>query len=314
MAGRIVGSREISNRFLNDFRRTVGDLIVSEHYVPFAELAARYGLGTHPESGGPHGAPLDALETLGAGSFPQTEYWAPSATHRTRDDERFFVKEGSSAAHIYGKTLVADEGMTSIGPQWEETPASLKPAFDQAVTEGMNRLVWHTFTSSPKEMGLPGQEYFAGSHLNPNVTWWPQAGAFIAYINRTDFLMQQGQPVADVLYYYGDQVPNFVQLKSADPAKVLPGYDYDVTDEQVLTHRLSARNGRIELPEGMTYRLLVLPDRPSISVEAMRAVRKLVSDGAAVLGGKPLRSTGLAGDEEVRGLAAEVWGLSLIHI
>ena len=308
VAGRILGSRETSSRFLNDFRRTIGDLIVSDHYAPFAELAGRYGLGIHPESGGPHGAPLDALETLGVSAFPQTEYWAPSATHRTRDDERFFVKEASSAAHIYGKTLVAAEGMTSIGPHWEESPASLKPAFDQAVCEGMNRLLWHTFTSSPKEMGLPGQEYFAGTHLNPNVTWWPQAGAFIGYINRILFLMQQGQPVADVLYYYGDQVPNFVQLKRSDPAKVLPGYDYDVTDERVLAHRLSARNGRIALPEGLTYRLLVLPERPSISVEALRAVRKLISEGAAVLGGKPLHATGLGGDDEVRAIAAEVWG------
>jgi hypothetical protein len=308
VAGRMVGSRDASNRFLNDFRRTIGDLIVSEHYAAFARLAAGYGLGIHPESGGPHGAPLDALETLGVSAFPQTEYWAPSATLRTGDSERFFVKEASSAAHIYGKTLVAAEGMTSIGPQWEESPASLKPAFDTAVCEGMNRLVWHTFTSSPREMGLPGQEYFAGTHLNPNVTWWPRAGAFTGYMNRAQFLMQQGQPVSDVLYYYGDHVPNFVRLKSADPAGVLPGYDYDVTDERVLTGRLRVGDGLIALPEGVTYRLLVLPELPSVSVEALRAVRKLVADGAVVLGGKPQRATGLAGDDEVRAIAAEVWG------
>jgi hypothetical protein len=308
VAGRIVGDRDTSNRFLNDLRRTVADLIIDEHYRPFAELAARYGLGIHPESGGPHGAPIDALETLGIGEFPQTEYWAPSAMHRTRDEERFFVKEASSAAHIYGKTLVAAEGMTSIGPQWEETPASLKPAFDQAVCEGLNRLLWHTFTSSPRELGVPGQEYFAGTHLNPNVTWWDKAGPFFAYLNRIQFLMQAGHPVADVLYYYGDHVPNFVQLKSSDPGKVLPGYDYDVTDEYVLTHRLTVRDGRLQLPDGVTYRLLVLPDLPSISVDALRAVKQLVADGASVVGSKPKRATGMLGDAEVRALANDVWG------
>src|ERR1019366_2095362 len=201
-------------------------------------------------TGGPHGAPLDALETLGVSTFPQTEFWARSATHRVKDEERFFVKQGSSAAHTYGKTLVAAEGMTSIGPQWEECIwNNLKPTFDQAVCEGLNRLIWHTFTSSPKDAGLPGQEYFAGTHLNPNVTWWRQAGAFVGYINRVQFLMQQGQPVVDVVYYYGDHVPNFVQLKSSDPAKVLPNYDYDVTDENVLAHRLSVRAGTLALPE-----------------------------------------------------------------
>src|SRR5215469_5989251 len=76
IAGRILAGREASNRFLADFRRTIGDLILNQHYVPFAELAARYGLGIHPESGGPHGAPIDALATLGASAIPQTEFWA----------------------------------------------------------------------------------------------------------------------------------------------------------------------------------------------------------------------------------------------
>jgi len=307
-AGRLVESRDSSNRFLNDLRRTVADVVADEHYRVFAAMAAKHSLGVHPESGGPHGAPIDALETLGVSAFPQTEYWAPSATHRVRDEERFFLKEAASAAHTYGKTLVAAEGMTSIGPQWEETPASLRPAFDQAVTEGMNRLVWLTFTSSPKEMGLPGQEYFAGTHLNPNVTWWPQAGPFVAYLNRVQYLMQQGRAVADVVYYYGDHVPNFVQLKASDPAKVLPGYDYDVVDESVLTHRLAARAGGLALPDGTSYRLLVLPERPLLSPAAARAIRKLVEDGASLLGPRPERATGLEGDREVRAVAAEVWG------
>jgi hypothetical protein len=308
VAGRLIGSRETSGRFLNDLRRTVADLVIDGHYRPFAERAARYGLGIHPESGGPHGAPIAALETLGLSAFPQTEYWAPSTTHRVHDEERFFVKEAASAAHIYGRILVAAEGMTSIGPQWEETPASLRPAFDQAVTEGMNRLIWHTFTSSPKEMGLPGQEYFAGTHLNPNVTWWRSAGEFVRYLNRVQYLMQQGRQVADVLYYYGDHVPNFVQLKASDPPKVLPGFDYDAVDEYVLTHRLAVRGGDLVLPDGMTYKLLVLPEQAAMSPAAARAIRKLVADGATVLGARPERSTGLAGDEELRAVAAEVWG------
>ncbi len=309
VAGRILDNRDASNRFLTDLRRTVADLVISQHYAVFAELAARSGLQIHPESGGPHGAPIDALETLGIGAFPQTEFWARSATHRTRDEERFFVKEGSSAAHTYGKTLVGAEGMTSIGPQWEESIwDDLKPTFDQAACEGLNRLIWHTFTSSPKEMGLPGQEYFAGTHMNPNVTWWNLAGAFFSYVNRSDFMLQQGRPVSDVLYYYGDQIPNFVRTKSADPAKVLPGYDYDVSDTEVLTHRVSARNGSIVLPDGVSYRLLVLADVPGMAPAAMRSIRQVVQDGGVVLGEKPRRALGMRGDEEVASLAAELWG------
>lgn len=313
VSGRIVESRDVSNRFLNDFRKTIGDLIADEHYRMFAESAERYGLGIHPESGGPHGAPIDALHTLGMSTFPQTEFWAKSATHRSTDQERFFVKEASSAAHIYGKTLVAQEGMTSIGPQWEETIWNdLKPTFDQAICAGLNLIFWHTFTSSPAKYGLPGEEYFAGTHLNPNVTWWNVAGPFISYINRTQFLMQQGVPVSDVLYYYGSYVPDFVRLKASDPAKVLPGYDYDVTDEDVLLHRMEVRDGNIVLPGGVSYRVLALDNLPMISLPVLQRVRDLVAAGATVIGEPPIRSIGLQNgkieDSSIAEISAAVWG------
>ncbi len=312
VTGRIANSRDLSNRFLNDLRRTVGDLVLSNHYKVFGELGAKNGLGNHPESGGPHGAPVDSLRVLGAGTFPQTEYWAPSKVHRSDDLNRFFVKEASSAAHIYGKTLVAAEGMTSIGPQWEESPGmDLKPAFDQAVCEGLNLLVWHTFTSSPVSSGYPGQEYFAGTHFNPKVTWFKDGKSLFDYIGRVQFLMQQGVPVSDVLYYYGDQVPNFVQYKASDPAGVLPGYDYDVVDEDVLTTGLTVANHRIRLANGTEYRELVLPPLRNISLPALKAVERLVTAGATVVGGKPTRLTGLpsphAADADVVRIADRLW-------
>jgi hypothetical protein len=287
-------------------------LIVSEHYDVFAEHAARYGLGVHPESGGPHGAPIDALETFRSSSFPQTEFWGMSTEHRTAPWERFFVKEAASAAHIYGKNIVADEGPTSIGPQWSESIGrDLKPTFDQAITEGLNLLIWHEFTSEPKEHGLPGYEYFAGTHLDRNVTWWPEAGAFIDYINRCDFLMQHGKPVADLLYYYGDHVPNFVRLKQDDPAHVLPGYDYDVTDEDALLNRMRMAAGRIETPEGIAYNALALPPTSTISLPALRKIEQYVRGGGVLIGTAPGRTTGLASaaiTDELQKTVAAIWG------
>ena len=312
LAGRIVDSRSVSNRFLNDFRKTLGDCI-ADHYRLFAELSHEHSIGIHPESGGPHGVPVDALKCLGRSDVPMMEFWARAKTHRVREEDRLFVKQAASAAHIYGKTLVAAEAFTSIGPQWEETLGdNLKPTFDQEACEGLNRVVVHQFTCSPPAMGVPGQEYFAGTHFNPQITWWRQAGVFTGYINRCQFLLQQGLFVADVAYYYGDHVPNFVQLKKADPAHVLPGYDYDVCDAEVLLTRLAVKDGRLVLPDGMSYRLLVLPDRPRMPVEVLRKVKELVEAGATVVGPRPEQDTGLKDyprcDETVRALAAEVWG------
>jgi hypothetical protein len=311
MTGRIVGSRDVSDRFLNDLRRTIGYMVLTEHYQVFGQLAAKNGLGFHPESGGPHGAPVDSLQLLGAGSFPQTEFWAPSA-HRATELDRFFVKEASSAAHIYGKTLVAAEGLTSVGPQWEESPGmDLKPTFDQEVCAGLNMLVWHEFASSPASTGYPGQEYFAGTHFNPKVTWFKDGKAFFDYIGRVQYLMQQGEAVSDVLYYYGDQVPNFVQFKWSDPAHVMPGYDYDVLDEDVLTHGLTVANHHLRLKSETEYRELVLPPLTNISLPALQAIEKLVMAGATVVGPKPVRLTGLPTgkekDADVVPIADRLW-------
>ncbi len=311
VAGRIVNDRDQSTRFLTDLRRTVGDLIVSNHYDVFAAHAAEHGLGSQAESGGPHGAPIDALETFRHAAVPQSEFWSENP-HRNKDVDRFFPKEAASAANIYGQRLVAQEGETSIGPEWSESlAADLKPSFDMAVTEGMNRLVWHEFTSSPAETGLPGQEYFAGTHLNPKVTWWNAGGAFFSYLNRVQFMMQQGTPVNDVLYFYGDNVPSFVRLKADDPAHVLPGYDYDVTDEDALLHTLRTDGSDIVGSSGVRWRALVLPASGRLSLAALQWIERYVQRGGVVIGVPPRSATGLLASESAArfgSMVTAVWG------
>ncbi len=311
VAGRIVGSADESTRFLTDLRRTVADLVVTEHYDVFAAHAAAHGLGVQAESGGPHGAPIDALETFRHSAIPQTEFWSQNP-HRHSDSERFFTKEGASAAHIYGQRLVAQEGETSIGPQWSESLATdLKPSFDMAITEGMNRLVWHEFTSSHDPTALPGQEYFAGTHLNPKITWWNAAPAFFAYLNRVQFVMQQGTPVSDLLYFYGDNVPNFVRLKGEDPAHVLPGYDYDVTNEDALLHTIDTAGGRLRGPGGVEWKALAIPSTRRISLAILERIEAYVREGGTVIGAPPEATTGQVGSVTAttfQTLTAKVWG------
>jgi hypothetical protein len=126
------------------------------------------------------------------------------------------------------------------------------------------------------------------------------------------YLLQQGLFVADACYCYGDHVPDFAQLKKSDPARILPGYDYDAVTEEVVLSRMAVEEGRIVLPDGMSYRLLVLQDRSHISLPVLRKIKQLVEAGATVLGPRPQTATGLQDyprcDEEVRAIAAELWG------
>ena len=311
LAGRIVENRDETDRFLHDFRKTVGDCVAEYHYRLFYNLAHQYGMGIHPESGGPHSAPVDALQVMGISDFPQGEFWAVANTHRIKDDERLSVRQSANVAHTNGKRFVAAEGPTSIGPQWERSPKDLKANIDRVFCSGVNRIVWHTFTSSTKEFGLPGNEYFAGTHLNPNVTWWKQSKDFISYLNRSCFLLQQGLFVADVLYYYGDDVPNFVFLKE-DLPELNFGYDWDKCSKEVILNRTSFENGKIVLPDGMSYRLMMLAPEKSIDLDVLKKVESLVNAGMTVVAPRPEKPTGLTGfpenDKELRTISDKLWG------
>ena len=311
IAGKIIESHDVSDRFLYDFRRTIADLIEQNHYGRFRELAHRHGLGLHPESGGPHPAPIDALKNLGNSDIPMGEFWAIANTHRVEPQRRLFVKQSASAAHIYGKRFVQAEGPTTIGPHWERDPWMLKPTMDRVFCEGLNRFVIHTFTHSPREAGLPGNEYFAGTHINPNTTWWKQGKAFLDWSARNSFMLSQGLFVADVLFYYGDNVTNQVPLKHIDP-RLGEGYDYDVVNTDVILNRMSVKNGKIYLPDGMTYNVLVLPERKAMKLEALEKIEKLVKDGATVIGPKPETIVGLRNmpdaERQLNRIAGSMWG------
>ncbi|MCF7731466.1 MAG: hypothetical protein K9N23_07255 [Akkermansiaceae bacterium] len=311
LAGHVIDSREDSNAFLADFRKTIGDL-VANHYGELAALAKKHGMGTQPECSGPHAGPLDGLKNYGRSELMMSEFWSPSP-HRPTPPNRFFVKQAASAAHTYGKRLVGAEAFTTIGPHWNDVPwSAMKPSFDHEFCSGLNLVFNHTFTCSPKEMGLPGQEYFAGTHFNPQVTWWNEAPAVIDYFRRCQVLAQQGDFVADLVYYYGDHIPNIATLKESDPAGAMPGYDYDLLSEELLLSSLTVRDDRLTLPSGMLYRVLVLPDHGVLSLGALEKVDALVRAGASVLGPKALRAVslegGAKGKELFRMLADGLWG------
>jgi hypothetical protein len=314
LAGKIIENRDVSNRFLSDLRKTLGELIAEKHYGTFAKRAREYGIGIQPESAGPHAGPFDGLKNYGYSEIMMSEFWSPSP-HRPRPIDRFFVKQAASAAKIYNKRLVGAESFTTIGPHWNDVMWSdMKPSADHEFCAGLNLVYLHTFTASPKAMGLPGQEYFAGTHFNPQVTWWNYSTAFIQYLTRCHYMHQTGTSVADVLYYYGDHSPNIGRYKEDDPAGALPGFDYDLINEDRLL-ALEAKNGLITLPHGVSYRVLVLPNHKTLSLAAIRKIESLVKSGAVVIGNKPVTTASLVkypgSDVTLKTIADNLWGNSL---
>jgi hypothetical protein len=302
LLGITVQDEEITKRFYYDFEKTVCDLIVDAHYKNATNISNKYGLQLCAESGGPGRVPVEALKALGALDIPRGEFWYGSPTS--------LVKEIASAAHIYGKGLVDQESFPSW-VMWQEGPCDLKSVADNSFCNGMNKVTFHTYPHSPPEAGKPGWAYYAGTHIGPNRVWWPKVKPFMDYLARCCFLLRQGLFVGDVCYYYGDQGFNYVPEKYIDPSLGY-GYDYDVINAEVILTRMETQNGKIILPDGMSYELLVLPDREDIDLEVLKKIKKLVRSGITVAGPKPVKTNGLAEyperDDEVKKIANEIWG------
>lgn len=315
LSGWTIESKEKSDRFKYDFNKSVSDLLIFSHYTTGSEICAEYGLKLAGEAGGPgppiwNTCPVDALKALGNVGIPRGEFWI-----RNRNNI-FLIKEIACASNIYGKPLVDAESWTTWW-RWKDGPFVRKQYVDRAFCEGLNHITYHGYSNSPDEFGYPGRTYHAGVDMNPRVVWWSKARPFMDYLARCCHMLQQGLFVADVAYYYGDQAPNFWPLFANVPEKPLleglgKGYDYDVVNSDVILNRMSVEKGRLRFPDGMSYRVLVLPDQEFMQSEVLQKLGELVSSGATVIGPKPIDVPGLRNHEsrkaELQALADKMWG------
>jgi hypothetical protein len=308
--GKIVESHQISDRFLFDYKKLLSDLIIENHYALATAICNKHGLGYYAEAGGPgppvHNVPFEDLRALGALTVPRGEFWRDH-----KDIEKLQIVKGiASAAHLYNQKYVEAESFTSVYV-WQEGPRQLKPLADRAFCEGLNRIVYHTFPHTPPEAGSPGWVYNFGTLIHLNNSWWEKSRSFHTYLARCSYLLQQGNFVGDVAFYYGDRAPNFVTPKHVYPS-LGPGYDYDVVNSESILKRMTVRQGRIYLPHGQYYQVLVLPDQDAINLQVLQKLEQLVQAGATVIGRKPTRTYGLHNyrqkESQVRAITNRLWG------
>jgi len=301
--GRVVDNPENSERFLWDVRKTIADLFAENYFGHFAELCRQHGLMNAVE---PYTGPFESLQCGAAADIVMGEFWSGTQGHRS-------VKIAASVAHIYGKTIVGAESFTAQpGPgRWQNDPYSLKALGDLMYCQGLNRYIFHRYAMQPWTNVWPGMTMGQwGFHFERTVTWWQQGKAWIDYVTRCQFLLQQGHPVVDVAYFCGESDP--VEIRVGNPATPA-GYDYDAINADVLLHRTTVKNGRIMLPDGVSYAVLILPpEDPNMTPEVLKRIHELVREGATIFGAPPQNAPGLAdfpkSDKQVKKLAAELWG------
>ena len=308
LAGWVLDDHLTSERFLRDWRATLSDLLVANYYGRLATLGRGRGMKLSFETGPGDVAVGDILQYFGQADTPMCEFWQPNDPHWGGLETKPMLP-AVSAAHIYGKKHAAAESFTTTGLRWDEYPFMLKHLADLHFSMGLNYLVFHTYTHNPRLNVVPGTS-FGGGIGEPFLrgqTWWPSMPQFTDYIARCSFLLGQGQPVADVLWYLGDDLDQKPRQDTPFP----PGYKYDYLNADALLNRITVADGLLKTPEGTAWKVLWLPKNPRLTTATLARIRDLVREGVTVVGLPSYQNPSLSGGEEsdrrFAALVRELW-------
>lgn len=308
VTGRVVGSTEFTERVLWDYRKVIGDLISKNYFGRMAERCHAAGLKFANEPYGSYGNTSD-FAIAGTVDIPTCEWWA-YASQPGRPEE---AKMAASAAHTYGRSMVDSEAFTgTAGRIFETYPGGIKAQGDYFMTRGVNRFSFHTWAHDPYGVppGLGLGTY--GSRFDNRNTWWPYRKPWHEYLSRCFYLLRQGEFVGDVLYYSGDEAP--LRSEELRREKILPdlprGTDYTFANPEIL-HQLRVEDGWLKTEKGSSFRILVLPDSPWMSLHDLGKIEDLLTRGAVVAGKKPLSPPGKSQpgqSEKFEALVKRIWG------
>jgi hypothetical protein len=301
--GYVVGSPDMSDRFLWDLRRFVADRVAYQYVGGLRDISHQHGLTTWLECYGHWGFPGEFLQYGGQSDEIAGEFWSKGTLGNIEN------RAASSCGHIYGKNKISAESFTVADNAFCNYPAIMKQRGDRFFTEGINNTLLHVYISQAYPDKYPGVNAWFGNEFNAHNTWFSQSDLFIQYLKRCNYMLQQGLNVADVAYFVGEDAPKMTGV--TDP--VLPkGYQFDYINAEVIEKSMTVKDHLLTLPHGTQYKILVLPKLETMRPELLMKIQQLVLDGAAVLGPAPTRSPSLQhqpqADAQVQKLAKELWG------
>ncbi|TBN03706.1 hypothetical protein EYD45_09290 [Hyunsoonleella flava] len=307
--GYIVESPDVTTKFLRDLRHTMDEVFIDNFFKHFATVAHDMGAEVYTEGAGGEVLPVDPMRYYGVSDIPMTEFWYPKAPSAQNEYAKP-IYNAASATHLYNKPMLAAEACTQIGVKWNEHPFSVKYLIDYNFAKGVNHLVFHTFSHTPQTDVYPGSSF--GGHIGfPLVrqqTWWPYMKDWTDYLSRNQYVLQQGEYVADVLWYYGDHY----ERPPFDLDEFPKGYRFDYLNAEILHDKLSMKDGKIHVENAGDYRIIMLRDSEKMLLSTLKKLETLVENGAVILGNKPLDSPSLMDDEadlkELKTISDKLWG------
>jgi hypothetical protein len=313
LTGRVIKNTAASEQFLWDFRKTIGELIAENHYDVIGEELHKRGMKRYTESHEDRRIYLaDGMDVKRNADIPMSAMWTPGSLAGGDNEEvrsEGDIRESASVANIYGKPFVAAESLTSIQNAFSFHPGKLKRTADLELASGLNRFVIHTSVHQPLDDKMPGFSLGPfGQYFTRQETWAQQAKAWVDYLARSSYMLQQGKNIADVLYYYGEN-QNITWLTREKLPAIPAGYEFDFVNATALLNAIAVKNGKLIAKSGNTYQLLVLDESAkNMTLPVLKKLNELVKAGAKIAGTKPQQSPSLSDDAgEFKRVVNELW-------
>ena len=204
---------------LYDYKKVLGEAILREFYVAFAERCHAVGALSRVQC---HGAPTDLLSAYAVADVPESETLLfPPA----------FSRIAASAAALRGRPVVSCETFTCIygfprgdgfmkaALAWKkELTADLKLLADAVFANGVNQIIWH---GTPYNVPGGRNEFYASVHIGPDSPLVPDLPAFNAYLERASAFLREGHTCTRLAVY----LPNEDMILAGDlpPEARAPG-------------------------------------------------------------------------------------------
>ena len=300
LAGVIIGSAADSDRFLFDYRRTLADLIASEHYATVAEVAHANGLIVYGEALEDNRPSLgDDMAMRSHADIPMSALWTHGRETGPKPSYVADMRGAASVAHVYGSNLAAAESMTSALYFWGYAPRSLRRFIDLEFSHGINRPVIHTSVHQPLDEKVPGLSLMIfGQFFNRHESWASMAKPWVDYMSRNAFMLQQGRFFADVAYFYGEEAPLTGLYGATLPTNTPKNFAYDFVNADIVSTQLQVDGNELVSKGGARYRVLYLGGSSQrMTLKTLQRIASLVESGAVVVGNAPERTPGLNDDE-----------------
>jgi hypothetical protein len=276
MAGFVVGSKARSDEMLRDVRGTINDKIAEDYFGTMNRLCRENGVTLTAQAiGGAQAIVCDQISVKRSVDKPQGEFW------KHHPDGTLDIKECSSAANIYGKPIASAEAFTDA--QYSQSLSYLKQLADAAYGLGINEFALCASAAQPWLDRTPGNTANGRQYsFNRNNTYWEVSRPFWDYQARCAYLLRQGKAVHDIALYLGDEKP--IKVLSYNLPVLPKGFDYDAFTTDALNRRLSAKDGKVALPDGKNYQAIAVKCDALVTPPSEEQLNKLSNAGVKIWG------------------------------